>query len=137
VILLSTWVYDLLEMSTICLGMLFGLPHLGMAGWGYIYSPQHKTSRWRKVVLSAAHRTVRWCTVQCIVHCAVRLAVGLTPQTPIGTQAFYTGHSRCHTGQSSGLLSTVSPVTSRWGYYSWCTGQSGVSHHFLCFLDFA
>jgi hypothetical protein len=37
-----------LGMSTICLGMSLGLPHLEMAGWGYIYSPQHKTSRWRK-----------------------------------------------------------------------------------------
>jgi hypothetical protein len=34
-------------MSTICLGMSLGLPHLEMAGC--IYSPQHKTSRWRKV----------------------------------------------------------------------------------------
>jgi hypothetical protein len=37
-------------MSTICLGMYLGLPHLEMADWGCIYSPQHKTSRWRKVV---------------------------------------------------------------------------------------
>jgi hypothetical protein len=35
-------------MSTICLGMSLGLPHLEMAGWGCIYSPQLKTSRWRK-----------------------------------------------------------------------------------------
>jgi hypothetical protein len=33
VILLSTWVFEHLEMSTICLGMLLGLPHLQMAGW--------------------------------------------------------------------------------------------------------
>jgi hypothetical protein len=36
-------------MSTICLGMLLGLPHLEMVGWGGIYRPQHKTSHWRKV----------------------------------------------------------------------------------------
>jgi hypothetical protein len=36
-------------MSTICLGMLLGIPHLGMVGWGSIYRHQHKTSRWRKV----------------------------------------------------------------------------------------
>jgi hypothetical protein len=30
--------------------MLFELPHLEMVGWGGIYRPQHKTSRWRKVV---------------------------------------------------------------------------------------
>jgi hypothetical protein len=143
-------------MSILCLGMLPGLPHLGMAGWGCIYSPQHKTSRWRKVVLSAAHQTVWWYIRQCTIHCPVRLAVGLTPQNTVGAQDFYTGHSRCHTKHSGGLLSTVPPGTSRWGYCSWCTGQSGVWHrtvrcaigqfgaldqticrqHFLCFLDF-
>jgi hypothetical protein len=44
----------------------------------------------------------------------VRLTVGLTPQTTVGVQAFYTGHSGCHTGQSGDLLSTVPPGTSRW-----------------------
>jgi hypothetical protein len=33
VILLSTWVFEHLEMSTICLGVLLGLPHLQMSGW--------------------------------------------------------------------------------------------------------
>jgi hypothetical protein len=37
-------------MSILCLGMLLGLPHLGMARWGGIYRPQHKTRRWRKAV---------------------------------------------------------------------------------------
>jgi hypothetical protein len=45
----------------------------------------------------------------------VRLVVGLAPQAIVGVQAFYTG-------QSGGLLSTVPPRTSRWGYCSWCTG---------------
>jgi hypothetical protein len=43
----------------------------------------------------------------------MRLAIGLTLQPTVGVQAFYTGHSGCHTGQSSGLLSTVPPGTSR------------------------
>jgi hypothetical protein len=124
---------------------------------GDFYSPQHKTSRWRKVVLTVAHRTVRWCTRQCTVHCSVCLAVGLTQQPTVGTLAFYTRQSVCQTGQSGGLLSTVPPRTSRWGYCSWCTRQSGMWHriircatrqsgapdqtvhgqHFICFLDFA
>jgi hypothetical protein len=37
-------------MSILCLGMLLWLPHLEMAGLDGIYRPQHKTSRWRKVV---------------------------------------------------------------------------------------
>jgi hypothetical protein len=94
-------------MSTICLGMFLGLPHLGMASWGCIYSPQHKYSRWRKVVPSTAHRTVRWCTRHCIVHCPVCLVVGLTLQPTVGEHAFYTG-------QSGGLLSIVPPRTVPW-----------------------
>jgi hypothetical protein len=35
-------------MCTICLGMLLGLSHMEMAGWGCIYSPQHKTTHWKK-----------------------------------------------------------------------------------------
>jgi hypothetical protein len=35
-------------MSIICLGMSLGLPHMEMAGCECIYSPQHKTIRWRK-----------------------------------------------------------------------------------------
>jgi hypothetical protein len=95
---------------------------------GVYLCPPTQTSRRRNVVLSAAHRIVRWCTGQCTVHCRVRLAVGLTPQTIVGAQAFYTGHFELHTGQSGGLLSTVPPRTSRWATISWCTGQSGVWH---------
>jgi hypothetical protein len=29
-----------LDMSTICLDMFLGLPHLEVAGWGGIYRPQ-------------------------------------------------------------------------------------------------
>jgi hypothetical protein len=78
---------------------------------GCIYTPQHKTSHWRKAVLSAAHRTVRWCTGQCTIHCPVRLAISLTLQSTVGTHAFYTG-------QSGGLLSIVPPGTSHWDNWS-------------------
>jgi hypothetical protein len=51
-------------MCTICLGMLLGLPHLEMAGWGCIYSPQHNFSHCRKAAAlcdtpdsPVAHRT--------------------------------------------------------------------------------
>jgi hypothetical protein len=36
-------------MSILCLGMLLGLQHLEMVGWGGIYRPQHNSSRWRKI----------------------------------------------------------------------------------------
>jgi hypothetical protein len=62
-------------------------------------------------MLIAAHRTVRWCTGQCTIHCPVCLAIGLTLQPTVGTQAFYTG-------QSGGLLYIVPPGTSHWGYWS-------------------
>jgi hypothetical protein len=38
VILLSTWVYEHLEMTITCVGMLLGLPHLEMADWRSINS---------------------------------------------------------------------------------------------------
>ena len=55
----------------------------------------------------------------------MRLAVGLTPQTTVGTQVFYTG-------QSGGLLSTVQPGTSRWATVPGCTGQSGALARTVC-----
>jgi hypothetical protein len=42
VILLSTWVYELLGMSTICLGMLLGISHLEIVGWGVFIAPNTK-----------------------------------------------------------------------------------------------
>jgi hypothetical protein len=89
-------------MSTMCLGMLLGLPHLEMAGWGGIYRPHTNLTVGEKLLLSAAHRTVRWGhqTVRC--PCPVRLAVGLTPQVTVGVVDFYTGQSVCHTRQLKG-----------------------------------
>jgi hypothetical protein len=102
-----------------------------------------------KLLLSAAHRTVRWCTGQCTVHCPVRLVVGLTLLATVGVQTFYTGHSRCHTEQSDGFSSPVPLGTSRWATIHGApdspacgTGQSGAPdqivrmQHFFRFLDF-
>jgi hypothetical protein len=43
-----------LDMSNIWLGMLLGLPHLKVAGWGGIYSHQPKCSRWRRLLALGA-----------------------------------------------------------------------------------
>jgi hypothetical protein len=40
-----------LDMSTIWLGMLLGLPHLEVAGWGGIYSHQPNCSHWRRLLM--------------------------------------------------------------------------------------
>jgi hypothetical protein len=139
-------------MSTLCLGMLLGLPHLGVVGWSGIYRPQHKTRHWRKAAAlygtpdsPVVHQTVR-------CPCPVCLAVGLTPQVTVGAVGFYTGQSGRHTGQSGGFSTPVPPRTSRWATVPWCTGQSSVWHQtVLCssagqsasgntclrFLDFA
>jgi hypothetical protein len=53
-----------LEMSTICLGMLLGLPHLRMPVGGVFIAPNTIVAVGEKLLLSAAHRTVRWCTGQ-------------------------------------------------------------------------
>jgi hypothetical protein len=56
--------WESLNMSTIWLGMLLGLPHLEVAGWGGIYSHQPKCSSWRWLLAMGApdsparHRTV-------------------------------------------------------------------------------
>jgi hypothetical protein len=92
--------------------MLLGLPHLGMVGWGVFIAPNTKLAVGEKSLLFVAHRTVRWCIGQSGAPCLVRLAVGLTPQVTVGAQAFYTGHSGHHTGESSGLLSIVPLGTS-------------------------
>jgi hypothetical protein len=74
-----------------------------------------------KLLLSAAHRTVR-------CPCPMRLAIGQTPQVTVGAAAFYTGQSACHIGQSGGFSQPVPPGTSRWATVHWCTGQSSVWH---------
>jgi hypothetical protein len=88
-------------MSTICLGMSLGLPHLEMASWGCIYSPLHKYSHWRKAAAfcGAPDRPVG------SLDRPVRLAVGLSEQMTVGAHAFHTGPSGLHTGQSDGLPS--------------------------------
>jgi hypothetical protein len=97
-------------MSTICLGMLLGLTHLGMAGWGVFIAPNTNLAVGEKLC-SLRH------TGQCTVHCPMRLVVGLTLQPTVGVQAFYTGHSGLHTGQ--------------------CTVHCPFLCHVICFVDFS
>jgi hypothetical protein len=108
--------------------VLLGLPHFGMAGWGGIYRPQHKTSRWRKAVAlcGTSDSPVVHQTVRC--PCQVRLTIGLTSQVTVGAADFYIGQSGRHTGQSGGFSPPVPPGTSHWATVPWCTGQSGVWH---------
>jgi hypothetical protein len=101
--------------------MLLGLPHLEMASWGCIYSPNTKLVVGEKLLLSAAHQTVR-------CPCPVCLAVGLTPQVTVGAAGFHTGQFRRRTGQSGAFSPPVPPGTSCWATIPWCTGQSGVWH---------
>jgi hypothetical protein len=79
--------------------MLLRLPHMEMAGWGCIYSPNTNRAVGEKLLLSAAHRTVRWCTGQRTVACTVRLAVTLSgtlsEQVTIGAACFSHWTVRC------------------------------------------
>jgi hypothetical protein len=77
-------------MSTICLGMLLGLPHLEKPVGVVFIDPNIKLAIGEKLLLSTAQRTVRWGhrIVRC--PCPVRLAVGLTPQVTVGVAGFYT-----------------------------------------------
>jgi hypothetical protein len=148
---MSTW--ECLLYALVC---CLGSHTLEWPVGGVFIAPNTKLAVGEKLLLSAAHRTVRWCTGQCIVHFSMHLAIGLTPQVTVGVHAFYTGHFGRHTGHSGGLLSTVPPGTSRWATVPSCTrqsacgtGQFGVPpdslvlqtkecrQHFLCFLDFS
>jgi hypothetical protein len=112
-------------MSTICLGMSLGLPHLEMAGWGVFIAPNTNRAVGEKLLLYAAHRTVRWCTGQRNVACPVCLVVALSEQVTVGAAGFphRTVWSSHRTVRWSSLR--VPPGTSRWAAVPWCTGQSG------------
>jgi hypothetical protein len=88
-------------MSTICLDMLLGLPHLEMVGWGGIYSHQPSCSRWgRLLAMGAPDSPVRHRkgTVPCPVPHHVSQLLGLGAGRPL--EAF----SSRGTGQSSAPL---------------------------------
>jgi hypothetical protein len=93
-----------LDMSTIWLGMLLGLPHLEVAGWGGIYSHQPNCNRWRRLLAMGAPDSVRCAaTSPCrsgleLVH-RWRLCPHATPDSPVPHRTV-----RCHTGQSGAPL---------------------------------
>jgi hypothetical protein len=115
-----------LGLSTICLGMSLGLPHLEMAGWGVFIAPNTNRAVGEKLLLSAAHRTVRWCIEQRTVACPVRLAVALSEQVTVGAAGF--PHRTVRSSQRIVRWSCLRvPLgTSRWAAVPRCTGQSGV-----------
>jgi hypothetical protein len=59
-----------------------------MDGWGVFIAPNIIVAVGEKLLLSAAHRTVRWCTGQRTVQCPVRLAVALPWQVTVGAADF-------------------------------------------------
>jgi hypothetical protein len=99
--------------------MLLGFPHLGMAGWGGIYRPQHKTSRWRKV--AALYGTLDSLVVHRAVWCLylVRLAVGTDTTSECWRAVIL--HRTLRTSHLTvwWLLSTSATWNEPLGYYSW------------------
>jgi hypothetical protein len=79
-----------------------------------------------KLLLSAAHWTVRWGHRRIRCPCPVRLVVGLTPQVTVGAAVFYIRQSVHHTEQSGGFSPPVPHGTSRWAHVPWCTEQSNM-----------
>jgi hypothetical protein len=59
-------------MSTICLGMSLGLPHLEMAGWGVFIAPNTNRAVGEKLLLSTAHRTAHCSLSGAPSRCPVR-----------------------------------------------------------------
>jgi hypothetical protein len=85
-----------LSMSTRWLGMLLGLPHLEVAGWGGIYSHQPKSSRWWSVMAKGAPDSP--------VCRHVILPLGLRAGRPLEDL------SSCGTGQSGAPLTRCSDI---------------------------
>ena len=100
---------------------------------GEFKAPNTKLAVGEKLLLFAAHGTVRRCTGQSGAPCPVRLAVELTPQVTVGTASFYTDSPhvtpdspvaslhQCHLELVVGLLFLGAPDSPACG-----TGQSGV-----------
>jgi hypothetical protein len=97
-----------LDMSTIWLGMLLGLPHVEVAGWGGIYSHQPKYSRWSRLLAMGApdspvrHRTVSGAPPH---HPVVR---AWSWSTVGGSILMWHRTVRCYTGQSGAPLTCCS-----------------------------
>jgi hypothetical protein len=99
-----------LSMSTRWLGMLLGLPHIEVAGWGGIYSHQPNCSRWRSLLAMGAldspvrHRTVSGAPSR---HPPVR---AWSWSTVGGFVLMWHRTVRCHTGQSGAPLTVCSDI---------------------------
>jgi hypothetical protein len=96
-----------LSMSTRWLGMLLGLPHLEVAGWGGIYSHQPESSHWWSVLAKGApdspvrHRTVSGAPPR---HPAVR---SWSWSTVGGSVLMWHRTVRCRTGQCGAPLTAA------------------------------
>jgi hypothetical protein len=122
-----------LDMSTIWLGMLLGLPLLEVAGWGGIYSHQPNCSHWRRLLAMGAPDSVRCiATSSCSSGLELvdrwRLCPHTAPDSPVRHRTV-----RCPSDQLLWLLSrslfcTVHcqsrPLRAD-SRCCWCTGQSG------------
>jgi hypothetical protein len=99
-----------LSMSTIWLGMLLGLPHLEVAGWGGIYSHHPKTSRWWSLLAKGApdspvrHRTVSGAPPR-------HLPVRARSRSTVGGFVLMRHRTvRCDIGQSGAPLTVCSDI---------------------------
>jgi hypothetical protein len=96
-----------LGMSTRWLGMLLGIPHLEVAGWGGIYSHQPKSGRWWSLLAMGApdspvrHRTVSGAPPRHLVDRP------LSWSTVGGFVLIWHQTVRCHTGQSGAPLTAA------------------------------
>jgi hypothetical protein len=99
-----------LDMSTIWLGMLLGLPRFEVAGWGGIYSHQPNCSCWRSLLAMGApdspvrHRTVSGALPR---HPPVRAWSWSTVGRFV---LMWHWTVRCYTGQSGAPLTICSDI---------------------------
>jgi hypothetical protein len=102
-----------LDMSTIWLRMLLGLPHLEVVGWGGIYSHQPNCNRWRSLLAMGVPDSP--------VRRHVILPLGLGAGRPLEAL------SSCGTGQSGATPDSSVPL--------WPSALTSELHCSLCRVD--
>jgi hypothetical protein len=112
-------------MSIVCLGMSLGLPHLEMASWGCFIAPNTKLAVGGKLLLSVV--TPDSPVVHQTAHCSLSGAPSRYPVRAGDRWRRRLSHRTVRTSHRIVRWSSlrVPPGTSRWGWGSWCTGQSG------------
>jgi hypothetical protein len=139
VILLSTCMYEHLEMFILCLGMLLGLPHLQMASWRVFITSPHNCKRWIEAAsfcrqahrISTVHCPAPWPRQSTVGVCSSR---SLDPTVPRQSGAHRTVRCCSPRVPRCGPLCTDCPVPDRLPFTVRCATSVLADCHFMDFF---